>query len=152
MSSPLALSLEAYVQTSRLRRLLFQRMASALEAADLTAAQWLVLSLLRGRPDATLTEISDAIDYDPSGLSRAIYALRERHLVNARPAQDDRRSIVLSVSESGRSLQSKVESVLAGKIDAQLDTSLGRRDLERMLDLIARATGALSAPLSDAAA
>jgi hypothetical protein len=48
--------------------------------------------------------------------------------------------------------QTNVESVLAGKLDARLDTSLGRRDLERMLDLIARATGALSAPLAKAAA
>jgi hypothetical protein len=60
--------------------------------------------------------------------------------------------MVLSISESGGVLQSNVESVLAGKIDAQLDTNLGRRDLKRMLDLIARATGALSAPSAEAAA
>lgn len=132
------------MQTNRLRRLIVQRMESVLEAADLTAAQWFVLSALHVASDATLTEISNATDYDAGGLSRAVYPLRERGLVNARPAREDRRCVVLSISPSGYALHASVESALAERIDEQLDTSVGRRDLEQMLELVSRAASALS--------
>lgn len=71
---------------------------------DLRGAGMIVLQLIRRKGPVTATGISQMLDMDKAVVSRQIAHLRELGLVDADPAPDDKRVMLLVVTERAREL------------------------------------------------
>ncbi|SDD72608.1 MarR family transcriptional regulator, multiple antibiotic resistance protein MarR [Cupriavidus sp. YR651] len=135
----------ALLRSGRLKRNLQHGATAILRESALNISQWIILCHLRERETSTLTEMAQATDHDAGSLSRAIFALRQRGLVTAMPARDDRRSMVLAASHAGRVLCDGIEAQLTARLDGQLHAALGQEGLQQLLTLMDKAATALDA-------
>src|SRR5579875_3835314 len=91
------------ISVSRLaRRLRVERQAEGL--ASLSDTQLAALSVLEAHPAMTPGELAEHEKVQPPSMTRVIAVLEERQLVMRAPHPTDRRQVVLSVTEEGRSL------------------------------------------------
>ena len=74
----------------------------ALNRHDLTVEHFRALRLLSESGGATVGEIAARTGTTPSSTTRLVDRLVERNLVFRRPAPTDRRSVLLSLSDTGR--------------------------------------------------
>ncbi len=72
-----------------------------LSQADVTAAQFTILSRLANRPDATAAELSDDLVMDRTTLVRALQPLQRDGLVLTAAAEHDTRTLVYRLSAAG---------------------------------------------------
>jgi DNA-binding MarR family transcriptional regulator len=77
--------------------------ADKLAREGISVAQWVVLRSLYGCKPMTLKQAAEKVGVDNSSLSRVVEKLVQKGLVN-RIAGQDRRSIMLSLTNSGRDL------------------------------------------------
>ena len=96
------------------------------------------LGFFASRPGATQSELVAHSGRDKGQIARLISGLRERGLLEAAAAANDKRSVRLSVSKLGRSLQAAVRKE-AQKLSAQAMQGLSeaeRRQLIALLDAV----------------
>jgi MarR family transcriptional regulator, lower aerobic nicotinate degradation pathway regulator len=91
----------------RLWRASHERTATALEAIDLTPAQFGLLNFLRVRKGAIQQEIGTAMGIDPSTMVSLIDELERRGLAKRRPHPQDRRAREVSITPKGLRLLEK---------------------------------------------
>jgi DNA-binding MarR family transcriptional regulator len=72
-----------------------------LSQADVTAAQFTILSRLASRPDATAVELSDDLVMDRTTLVRALKPLQRDGLVLTAAAEHDTRTLIYRLSAAG---------------------------------------------------
>ena len=116
----------------------------ALCARQLTADQWAMLSTLSDQAGITMSELAFRAQLAPSSATRHADALAERGLIFRIAASDDRRRIVIGLTQRGIEL---VESVRSEELRAESDLRkrIGARshaELLRLLGLVADAPGA----------
>jgi MarR family multiple antibiotic resistance transcriptional regulator len=131
------------VATSHLKRALHHGAAEVLDADGLTISQWMILCHLRAAGAATLTEIAAALRLDAGALSRAANLLQQRQLLTATKIPDDRRSVRLSVSETGSALCRSLGMTLGERVSQTLDAALGEQAMRALLQLMDRAAAFL---------
>jgi DNA-binding MarR family transcriptional regulator len=91
------------ISVSRLaRRLRVERQAEGL--ASLSDTQLAALSVLEKHAAMTPGELAEHEKVQPPSMTRVIAVLEERNLVMRAPHPTDRRQVVLTVTEEGRSL------------------------------------------------
>ena len=74
----------------------------ALAEHDLTVEHFRALRLLAAVEGATVGELAARTGTTPSSTTRLVDRLVERNLAYRRPAPGDRRSVLLSISDTGR--------------------------------------------------
>ncbi|TWS26076.1 MarR family transcriptional regulator [Tsukamurella sputi] len=74
----------------------------ALAEQDLTVEHFRALRLLAGVEGATVGELAARTGTTPSSTTRLVDRLVERNLAYRRPAPGDRRSVLLTLSDTGR--------------------------------------------------
>lgn len=76
---------------------------------DLTVTQFnLLRACLEGGEECTATELAQVLPMDTSRISRIVTILVDRGLLQRRRQTDDRRIVMLTLSEEGRELTSRV--------------------------------------------
>ncbi|GAB4058482.1 MarR family winged helix-turn-helix transcriptional regulator [Catellatospora paridis] len=107
---------------------------------DLSYVQFQILARLTDAPDGKLrmTDLADGVVYSRSGLTYQAGLLEKRDLITRTPAPDDERSVIVSLTDTGRGL---VAQVLPGHIDVVrrlLFDSLHQRDLAALGSVLGR--------------
>jgi DNA-binding MarR family transcriptional regulator len=127
--------LELALAVKALQRALERGANDAMRPLGLTAAQADALTVLRKAGPLSLKELGDLLIAEAGHPSRLVDRLVEAGLVERRPAEDDRRRIVLSLTPAGRRLERRAENMRQTQLDffRQL---LGERDLSSELDLV----------------
>lgn len=98
----------------RVRRLLREaaavqaRLADALADSGLTVDRWRVLAHVAESPDASMSDVADALVLPPASTTRAVDALVEIGTVYREVHPVDRRRVVLRVSAQGVALLARV--------------------------------------------
>jgi MarR family transcriptional regulator, organic hydroperoxide resistance regulator len=117
------------------QRELERRMNDAMRPLGLTGAQADALVVIGQAGPLSLQELGELLIAEAGHPSRLVDRLVEAGLVDRRPAEDDRRRIVLSLTGVGRRQVKRIhaarESVL--ELGRQL---VGDRDLEPVLELL----------------
>jgi MarR family multiple antibiotic resistance transcriptional regulator len=108
------------LSVERLHRTLQNAIEDLLVPHDLSLTQWLILSGVVEGSGSTLTHFARLLNRDAGSLSRAIYQLTRRGLVNHRRNPRDRRSTRLVVSEAGYHIHADVAPQIASML-ADLD-------------------------------
>lgn len=100
-----------------------------------------ILSIIERNPDVILKEIAEILDIPGSTLTSAVDRLEKRGLLIRIISKRDRRSFGLELTEEGREVQREHrerEKVLWEKVLGSYETSAERRDLVRLLEILAK--------------
>src|SRR6202012_2724617 len=93
------------ISVSRLaRRLRVERAAQGLPESELSDTQFAALSALERHPGMTPGELAEHEKVQPPSMTRVIAALEERGLVMRAAHLTDRRQVVLTVTDEGRTV------------------------------------------------
>ncbi|MYW06732.1 MarR family transcriptional regulator [Streptomyces sp. SID3343] len=90
---------------------------------DLTAPEYMVLVVLATRPDTpglTLRELQPLVMYSSGGMTHCVDRLARKSLIERRPNPQDRRSVLVCLTELGRE---RAQAAMRARIDA-LDSLL----------------------------
>src|SRR5258708_1794783 len=108
--------------------------AERLETQDVSVAQWVVLRTLYSSSGVTLNQAAQEVGVDKSSLSRMVERLVHKGLVN-RLEGDDRRSVGLSLTASGRKIVPQLAALADENDDAFFET-LSLKQREELLKTI----------------
>jgi DNA-binding MarR family transcriptional regulator len=117
------------------QRELERRANEAMKPLGLTGAQADAVSVIGQAGPLSLKELGELLIAEAGHPSRLVDRLVEANLVERRPAGDDRRRIVLSLTPHGRRVQKDVEAARQQVLDAGR-LLVGERDLEPALRLL----------------
>jgi DNA-binding MarR family transcriptional regulator len=130
-------------QLVREQRLLLDRRLAPL---DLTMQQGAVLLRIARQGGIRPNEMAADVGTDTSGMTRLIDRLEAKDLVVRRPDPADRRSLIIELSETGKTLAPKLGPIF-GSVERDLTTGHSAADLEqaravlrRLLDNVRAAT------------
>ena len=86
------------------------------EAGDLSYVQFQLLATLGDAPSGSrrMTELADGVVYSRSGLTYQAGLLEQAGLVTRAPAEDDERSVVVTLTDAGRA---RLAAVFPGHIE-----------------------------------
>lgn len=103
---------------------------------DLSITQTRLLGVLRDRRP-TMNELARLLELDKSSVTGLVGRAERRGLVVRRPSATDRRAVLVSLTDAGRSLVSQA----AGGFEADVSSMLGRlapRDRDTLTRLVSR--------------
>ena len=106
--------------------------------------QELILMRLFDRDEQIQTALQTSIGLDHSTVSRSIRRMEDAGLVSRRPAEHDRRAMVVSLTDAGRALHPQLVD-LYGTLEAALAEGLAEHDRADLL----RTINALDQSLAD---
>jgi MarR family transcriptional regulator, organic hydroperoxide resistance regulator len=116
------------------QRELERRMNDAMRPLGLTGAQADALLVIGQAGPLSLKELGELLIAEAGHPSRLVDRLVEAKLVERRPAEDDRRRVVLSLTKCGRNLEQRI--LVARQVVLELGHALlAERDLDAVLEL-----------------
>ena len=86
----------------RVRHAILHAIDAKLAPLDLTAAQWAVVVYLAEDIASTPAELAALLDSDRGAMTRLIDRLESKSIICRKPHPTDRRSVTLTLTESGR--------------------------------------------------
>ena len=119
MNVPLGLVLGGGSLLNQVARDLRTATEALLQPYDLTAQQAAALMLASVRGSATPSQLTAELGTDTAGLTRLVDRLEAKQLVRRGRHPDDRRSVVIELTEAGRALVPKLPPVF-GRVTSQL--------------------------------
>jgi DNA-binding MarR family transcriptional regulator len=102
-----------------------------LEPAEVSLTQFSLLAHLYAGEDLSVGDLAQALDTDPTTLTRNLKPLIERRLVNVREDKSDRRRRTITLTPAGRSALSTAYP-LWRRAQAQVAQLLGRDETARL--------------------
>jgi MarR family transcriptional regulator, organic hydroperoxide resistance regulator len=117
------------------QRELERRMNDAMRPLGLTGAQADALVVIRQAGPLSLQELGELLIAEAGHPSRLVDRLVEAGLVDRRPANDDRRRIVLSLTAAGRRQVKQIQTARDGVLELGRQL-VGDRDIEPALGLL----------------
>ena len=101
----------------------------------LTAAQADAITVIGQAGPLSLRELGELLIAEAGHPSRLVDRLVDAGLVERRPAEDDRRRIVLSLTATGRRLDKRIQAAREEQLELG-HALIGERDLEPALELL----------------
>src|SRR5579862_8166724 len=86
----------------RAHALIVERIEPDLAQTGLTFTQYVVLIHLRDRPAVSATLLCDQLCHDSGALTRVLDQLEARNFIQRERSREDRRSVLLQLTERGR--------------------------------------------------
>ncbi|HTQ76307.1 MAG TPA: MarR family transcriptional regulator [Burkholderiales bacterium] len=122
------------------RKTMINRIDAELAPFDVSAAQWLVVLLVGENAVASASGLCEKLSYDPGAMTRLLDRLESKGIVRRVRSPEDRRTMQLELTESGKALYPKIiaamvhanNSVLQGFSRAEVSRLEGY--LRRMLE------------------
>jgi MarR family transcriptional regulator, organic hydroperoxide resistance regulator len=115
-----------------IQRELERRTNEAMAPLGITGAQADALAVIGQAGPLALKDLGDLLIAEAGHPSRLVDRLVAAGLVERRAAQDDRRRIVLSLTQEGRRLEKRIHEAREGVLDLARQL-IGERDLDPML-------------------
>jgi MarR family transcriptional regulator, lower aerobic nicotinate degradation pathway regulator len=115
-----------------IQRLLERRAAEQ----DLSIIQTRLLGVLRDR-QPTMNELAKLLDLDKSSVTGLVDRAERRGLVRRIPSQEDRRAVMVALTQQGRSLISRAAADFEADVSALL-ARVSPRDREALSALVSR--------------
>ncbi|MGN0063224.1 MAG: MarR family winged helix-turn-helix transcriptional regulator [Nocardioides sp.] len=141
-----SLEREVGVLMRRSRRVVAERAAMVHE--DLTPAAYLVLTYLTTMGPLRASVLVDVFHLDKGAVSRSVHSLVDLGLITKEADPDDRRAVILHVSEVARARVREVAEVRIGVLEKVLG-SWSEGDLEAFVDAFSRYNALLEQTLAD---
>ena len=136
MDSTFALALGGGSLLNLLTRDLRTLVETQLAPLGLTSQQAALL-LMAGRSVASPAQVAAEIGTDTAGMTRLLDRLERKGLVRRARHPDDRRSVVIEVTEQGRALVPKLPPIF-GRVSRQLFRGFSAAELEQLIGLLQR--------------
>ena len=133
--------LAAYLALKEVSSLLEHAVEQQLRAdGGLSGPQFSILARLADAPSGHLrmTDLADSLVYSRSGLTYQAAQLEKAGLITRTPAEDDERSIVVTLTPAGRTVLGKVMPGHIEVVQRLLLTSLSRKDIAAITDILGR--------------
>jgi MarR family transcriptional regulator, multiple antibiotic resistance protein MarR len=96
----------------RTRKTMIQKIDAELEPLDVSAAQWIVVLLVGEKAASSATGLCELLTYDPGAMTRLIDRLESKGILQRVRVPDDRRTIQLELTDSGKALYPKILSAM----------------------------------------
>ncbi len=110
--------------------------AEALAEAGGSIPAWLVLTNLKGGTWRSQHELAGAVGIEGPTLTRHLDGLEQQGLVQRRQDPDNRRAVLVELTDKGHALHAKLRDVVIG-FDRQLRTGLSAEDIAHLRELLA---------------
>jgi DNA-binding MarR family transcriptional regulator len=136
MDSTFALALGGGSLLNLLTRDLRTLVETQLAPLGITSQQAALL-LMAGRSVASPAQVAAEIGTDTAGMTRLLDRLERKGLVRRARHPDDRRSVVIEVTEQGRALVPKLPPIF-GRVSRQLFRGFSAAELEQLIGLLQR--------------
>jgi DNA-binding MarR family transcriptional regulator len=136
MDSTFALALGGGSLLNLLTRELRTLVETQLAPLGLTSQQAALL-LMAGRSVVSPAQVAAEIGTDTAGMTRLLDRLERKGLVRRTRHPDDRRSVVIEVTEQGRALVPKLPPIF-GRVSRQLFQGFSPAELEQLIGLLQR--------------
>lgn len=107
------------------------------ERLELTRHEWRVVAVLAEDGELTQQGVVGRTQMDKVTVSRAAKALENRGLVSRAPSNEDARSLILALTEEGRSLHRRLAPA-ALQLEARLLSGLSGAEVEELKRLLER--------------
>ncbi len=95
------------------RKTMINKIDAELAPFDVSAAQWLVVLLVGENAVASASGLCDKLAYDPGAMTRLLDRLERKGIVRRVRSPEDRRTIQLELTESGKALYPKIIAAIA---------------------------------------
>jgi DNA-binding MarR family transcriptional regulator len=112
-----------------------QAFTKQLSAYDLTLNEWRVCASLFENEHSTLSQVAYSCSNDPSTLSRTVNRLIQKGLVKRVQSKIDRRSYLLTLTGTGRTLTEKIIP-LAQKYETQALNNFKESEVDQLRKLL----------------
>jgi DNA-binding MarR family transcriptional regulator len=120
----------------RATRLMTQIYDHALAPVGLTVGQYSLLSILMRAEGASIGELADEVDMDPTTLTRNLQPLQREGLLRIAVSEKDRRVRMVFITEKGKAKRAEAGPLWRAAQD-RVDATLGETvvgNLDRLLD------------------
>jgi DNA-binding MarR family transcriptional regulator len=95
------------------RKTMMSKIDAELAPLDVSAAQWLVVLLVGENAVSSAAGLCDKLAYDPGAMTRLLDRLESKGIVRRVRTPEDRRTIQLELTDSGKSLFPKIIGAIA---------------------------------------
>ena len=96
---------------------------------NLSAAEGKALGILGAQPGLSISALGQALGLKPSTLTSVLDRLSARRMIERQPHPDDRRSFVITLTESGRSMADWAKEVIED-FEKKITVRVSEADLE----------------------
>jgi DNA-binding MarR family transcriptional regulator len=133
--------LAAYLALKEVSSMLEHAVEQQLRAdGGLSGPQFQILARLNAAPTGrlTMTQLADGLVYSRSGLTYQAGQLERAGLISRTPAEDDDRSVIVTMTPAGRTVLGKVMPGHIDVVQRLLLASLSRADIAAITDIMGR--------------
>ena len=96
----------------RTRKTIIAKIDAELAPLDVSAAQWIVVLLVGETAASSATGLCEMLGYDPGAMTRLLDRLEGKGIVRRVRSPEDRRTIQLELTDSGKALYPKIVSAM----------------------------------------
>ena len=96
----------------RTRKTIIHKIDAELAPLDVSAAQWIVVLLVGQSEASSATGLCEVLGYDPGAMTRLLDRLEAKGIVRRLRSPDDRRTIQLELTDTGKALYPKIISAM----------------------------------------
>jgi DNA-binding MarR family transcriptional regulator len=94
------------------RKTMISKIDAKLEPFDVSAAQWLVVLLVGQNAVSSASGLCELLTYDPGAMTRLLDRLESKGIVKRLRSSEDRRTVPLELTDSGKALYPKIISAI----------------------------------------
>ncbi|HKW37299.1 MAG TPA: MarR family transcriptional regulator [Burkholderiales bacterium] len=113
------------------RKTMINKIDAELAPFDVSAAQWLVVLLVGENAVSSATGLCEKLAYDPGAMTRLLDRLESKGIVRRARSAEDRRTIQIELTESGKALYPKIISAIAD-VNNDLLRGFSRKEVSQL--------------------
>ncbi len=125
------------IQVTSLMNAVLRGAAIELEPYNISPLEFTALRICLARGEATMTELAGILPVDTSRTSRTVTGLVDKGLLRRHRRRDDRRVVMLRLSDQGVELTSTLQELLQA-FDAKLTENINADELSLFASVVER--------------
>jgi len=115
----------------RTRKTMIQKVDAELAPLEVSAAQWIVVLLVGESAASSAAGLCEVLTYDPGAMTRLIDRLESKGIVRRVRSPEDRRTIQLELTASGKALYPKIIAAMVD-VNNNLLRGFSRDEVSRL--------------------
>src|SRR5262249_10879104 len=115
----------------RTRKTMIHKIDAELEPLEVSAAQWIVVLLVGDGAAVSAAGLCELLAYDPGAMTRLLDRLESKGIVRRVRRPEDRRTLQLELTDSGKALYPKIISAMVD-VNNSLLRGFSRSELSQL--------------------